>query len=303
LILCTFAPDVGPNPVDNVRALPAPLSIPWPRVGHALTVVGVVYVALAIAGLAGIGGCNGGEIVACDAAAYYYADGYNPVSITPQYGYSPAFAWAFAPFRLLPFDAFVWVWAGLHVAALLWLRAGWFLAIPGVNEDVIRGNVTVFVALAVVLALTRRSPIHAAAWTFPLLTKVLPGVGVIWHMARREWTALAVALGSTLAVVAIGALVAPQLWVEWVELLSGEGTGTAGSLVPRLILAAGIVAYAGLTSRAWLVPVGMLVGWSYLWLPAFMVLAAIPRLRSPDPSMAGLDAVSRSPSAARAHHS
>jgi hypothetical protein len=25
-------------------------------------------------------------------------------------------------------------------------------------------------------------------------------------------------------------------------------------------------------------PLGMLVGWSYLWLPAFMVLAAIPRL-------------------------
>jgi hypothetical protein len=257
-----------------VRALPAPLSIPWPLVGHTLTVVGVIYVVLAITGLGGIGGCNGGDIVACDAAAYYYADGYKP-TFTPQYGYSPAFLWAFAPFRLLPFDAFVWVWAGLHVAALLWLRAGWFLAIPGVNEDVIRGNVTVFVAVAVVLGMR-----YGAAWAFPLLTKVLPGVGIVWHLVRREWRQLGWAFGVTGAIVLVGVILQPALWVEWIELLAGEGTGTAGSLVPRLILAAGIVAYAGLTSRAWLVPVGMLVGWSYLWLPAFMVLAASPRLRT-----------------------
>jgi hypothetical protein len=251
------------------RTLTVPSALYW-----TLTVVGLLYCTLAIAGRAGFGGCEGGTIIACDAAAYYYADGYRP-TFTPQYGYSPAYLWAFAPFRLLPFDAFVWVWAGLHVLALLWLRAGFMLAIPGINEDVIRGNVTVFIALAVVLAIRSGKP---AAWAFPLLTKVLPGVGIVWHLARREWRAVGIALGSTLAVVAVGALVDPHAWIGWVELLAGRGTGTAGTLVPRIILGAGVVAYAGFTSRAWLVPVGMLIGWSGLWPPAFMVLAAVPKL-------------------------
>lgn len=244
----------------------------WPSLYWVLTLVGAVYCVLAIAGLGGIGGCEG-TIVACDAASYYYADGYEPVTFTPQFGYSPAFLTAFAPFRLLPFELFVWVWAALHVAGLLWLRAGFMLAIPGVNEDVIRGNITVFIAIAIVLALR-----HPAAWAFPLLTKVLPGVGMVWHLVRREWRSLVIAIAVTLSIVLVGVAVNRQAWVDWVTLLAGEGTSAAGFLLPRVVLGALVVGYAGLSSRAWLVPVGALVAWSVPWLPAFMVLAAIPRL-------------------------
>jgi hypothetical protein len=233
---------------------------------------GLVYCAASIAGLTGIGGCAG-DIVACDAAAYYYADGYQDVPSTPQYGYSPAFLTLIAPLRLLPWEAFVWVWFGLHVAALAWLRAGWLLAIPGINEDVIRGNVTVFVALSVVIAMR-----YGSAWAFPLLTKVLPGVGVVWHAARQEWRQLAWAAGVTGGIVGIGLLVNASAWEEWVQLLTGAEPGVG--LYVRVAVAIAVIAYAGRTSRAWLIPVGMIVAWSFITPPVLMMLAAVPRLRS-----------------------
>jgi hypothetical protein len=101
---------------------------------------------------------------------------------------------------------------------------------------------------------------------------------MVWHGVRREWRSLAIATGATLAIVLVGVMVDPQAWVEWVELLRGHGTGTAGNLLPRLVLAAGIVAFAGLTSRAWLVPIGMIAGWSFIGPPVLMMLAALPRL-------------------------
>lgn len=256
--------------------------LPWALIGHVCTVVGVVYVAIATLGYAGIGGCVGGDIVACDAAAYYFTD-HGPYawadapSGVPPYRYSPAYLWAFAPFRLLNFDGFVWVWAGLHVAALVWLRAGWMLAIPGVNEDVIRGNINVFVAVAIVLAVR-----YPAAWVFVLLTKVLPGLGVVWHVARREWSAVAVAVGLTAAIIAVGFLVEPGLWIQWFETVGrGADTYQRTELVPlpiRVLVAVAVVAYAGKTSRAWLLPFGILVGWPAWFPPAFMILAAVPRL-------------------------
>jgi hypothetical protein len=264
--------------VDTVRIPWVRYSPAWPYLYWGLTFLGAVYCAAAISGLVGIGGCAG-EIVACDAAAYYYAEGYTPVEGTPQFGYSPAFSALFAPFRLLGFDAFLVVWFGLHVGVLLWLRAGWLLAVPGVNEDVIRGNVTVFIALAVVVGMR-----HGSAWAFPLLTKVLPGVGIVWHLARREWSLFAEGVVLTAFIVAIGLVFNPQLWIEWGELLQAHSSGSTGTLLLRLVLAGGIIAFAGLTSRAWLVPVGMLMTWSFITPPVFMVLAAIPRLKCLSPS-------------------
>jgi hypothetical protein len=267
------------------RAVVGNLRIPWvryaplwPYLRWALFGVGFLYCALAIAGLAGIGGCKGGEVVACDASAYYYAPSElygTRAEGVPYYAYSPAFAALIAPLRLLSFDAFVWVWFGLHIAALLYLRAGWFLAIPGINEDVIRGNVTVFIALAAVVGMR-----YGSAWAFPLLTKVLPGVGIVWHLARREWGHLAWASGATVGIVAAGVIVHPDLWSDWFAMLAGASDHPQRfPLVLRLPIAVAIVAYAGLTSRSWLVPVGMLMAWSFISPPVLMVLAAIPLLR------------------------
>lgn len=247
-----------------------------------LTLIGVAYVTLSITGMSGIGGCDG-PIVACDAAAYYYtahgpyewADA--PTGV-PPYRYAPTFLWIVAPLTALNFDAFTAVWAGLHVAGLLWLRAGWMLAVPGLNEDVIRGNINVFIAMLIVLAL--RFPV---AWAPILLTKATPGVGLVWHLVRREWKALGIAVGVTVLVVAVGYAIQPSLWDAYARALVSSPANYFGvdNLLPlpiRGVAAAALVAFAAATSRAWLLPVGILVGWPGLLPPALMVLAAIPRL-------------------------
>ena len=252
-----------------------------PLIAHSLTVIGIAYVALAISGNAGFGTCQAGATVACDAAAYYYSTPnlYDLYPLTPAYLYSPAFAWAFTPFRLLSFDAFVWVWAGLHVVALVWLRAGWMLAIPGVNEDVIRGNVGTFVAVATVLGIR-----YGAAWTPVLLSKVPTGIGFVWHAARGQWREVAWAIGLSASVALIGTIIAPDLWFGWVNtLVEAPATyGRADEGIPwpvRLVIGAVIVFYAARADRAWIVPIGVVIASAGISPPSLMKLAAIPRLR------------------------
>ena len=79
------------------------------------------------------------------------------------------------------------------------------------------GNVTILLAAAVVVGFR-----FAGAWAFPLLTKVTPGVGVLWFAARREWRAMWLALACTAVVIAATALAAPHLWGEWTTLLAEQ---------------------------------------------------------------------------------
>ena len=68
--------------------------------------------------------------------------------------------------------------------------------------------------MAAAIALGFRYPV---AWSFILLTKVTPGIGLVWFAARREWRHLAIALGFTGALVAVSLVLEPQLWVDWLE--------------------------------------------------------------------------------------
>lgn len=266
-----------------IRALPlARYARVWPLLNWTLFVIGAVYCAIIAAGLGGWDVTPLSGVVASDAHSYQHA------ALTPEpyvwtgtpYRYSPAFLWVVWPFAWLPWPVFGALFFAFHLAAFVWLRAPWMLAIPGLNEDVIRGNVNVFLAVIVVLALTR-----SAAWWMPvLLTKVTPGVGVLWHAGRREWRALALAAGVTAIVVAIGAATDPNLWLDWARSLQAgpetyETGHVLGPLWLRLGLAAGLTLYAGWSDRAWLVPVAMVVAVPGLWPGSFALLAAIPRLR------------------------
>ncbi len=62
------------------------------------------------------------------------------------------------------------------------------------------GNVHMLLALAIVLGF--RWP---ATWSFVLLTKVTPGIGLLWFAVRREWRSLAIALGATAVLVTLSA--------------------------------------------------------------------------------------------------
>ena len=92
--------------------------------------------------------------------------------------YTPVIVRLFARSRSLPWYSFLWLWTGVLVATLIWL--GWrsslvVLAFPPVALELYHGNVHLLIAAAIVLGF--RWP---ATWAFVILTKVTPGVGLIW---------------------------------------------------------------------------------------------------------------------------
>jgi hypothetical protein len=184
------------------------------------------------------------------------------------YLYSPAFLHVLGPILNLPWQQFLTVWTAALMATLLLLTGPvlFVFALPLAFFEIWGGNIHLLLAAAIVIGF--RWP---AAWSFVLLTKVTPGIGLLWFAVRREWRSLVMALGATLAIVVGSWLIDPRLWQAWIELLLREaGTppppGSVGiPLVVRLPIAALIVVYAALRNQRWLVPVGAMVGLPVLW--------------------------------------
>jgi hypothetical protein len=208
------------------------------------------------------------------------------------YLYSPAFAQALAPIvAFLPVAAFTALWTAINFAALWWLVGR--LALPAllflpISFEIISGNVHLLYAVAIVAGFR-----YPAAWALMFLTKITPGVGVIWFAVRREWRSLATALGVTGAIVAVSLVLDRAAWEQWIGLLRNDlsGAGQASfatvgwylavPLMPRLAVAAGVVAYAAWTDRRWLVPVAVVVSLPVLWLNGLAILAAVVPLIRP----------------------
>ncbi len=235
-----------------------------------------------------------GGIHGVDARTYWDASLDNPypgpqIGMPGAYLYSPAFIQALSPLRVLPWDAFHALWTGLSLVALTFLvtPVGAALAItflPFVFRDVFIGNIHLMLGAAIAVGMS-----YPATWSVVLLTKVTPGIGVLWFAVRREWRQLAIAVGVTLAISALSFAIAPQLWFEWVARLTGD-TGTAGQgymllLVIRVLVAAVVVAIGALFNRAWLVPVAATIAVPILWPDSLaMLLAAVYLIRHPPKS-------------------
>jgi hypothetical protein len=221
-----------------------------------------------------------------DAHAYYSADLAAPyvhgVAKTPDaYLYSPAFIEALAPFRLLPFEAFWLLWVAMEVGILVWLTGPVIAAVvllptpfSPVFTEVWYGNITMLLAL--VLALGMRYP---ALWSFMLLTKVTPGIGLLWFAARGEWRKLALALLVTGGIVAVSAAVAPHLWSEWAQVLITNATGqpadSAVRLPPlawRLAIAAVLVVVGARLNDQRFLPPAIIVALPVFWFQSVSLL-------------------------------
>ena len=196
------------------------------------------------------------------------------------YIYSPAFAHAIAPLTALPFAVFAAVWTALLVAALGWLT-GWrafFIGIVGpVTMSIAIGQTDLLMAAAIVVGF--RWP---AAWMVMLLTKVTPGVGLVWFAARREWRQLAIALGATFAVVMISWAIDPAAWRGWVAMLLRFDFPTSdnGVFLPipvwvRLPLVVLLITWGARTDRRWVVPIGVCLSLPTVWLNTPTILLAI----------------------------
>ncbi|HUQ77857.1 MAG TPA: glycosyltransferase family 87 protein [Patescibacteria group bacterium] len=206
------------------------------------------------------------------------------------YLYSPAFAQMLAPLVWLPLAVFTAVWTALNIATLWFLLRRWalpsLLFVP-IAFEVVSGNVHLMYAAAIVIGF--RWP---AAWALMILTKVTPGIGVVWFLVRHEWRSFGIALGATAAITAGSLVLDPGHWVRWVEVLRAEATATASgdvsttgwylpvALAPRLLIAVIVTAAGALTNRRWLVPVAVVLAMPVVWLNSLAVLAACVPLRS-----------------------
>jgi hypothetical protein len=123
-------------------------------------------------------------------------------------------------------------------------------------------------------------------WALMLLTKVTPGIGLLWFAVRREWRALGIALGATAAIVVVSYLVAPDLWRQWVDLLTVQSGGDVPELaavrvplVVRVVIAAVIVAWGAWTDRPWVLPIAVLLAQPVIWVASLSILVGILPLR------------------------
>jgi len=223
--------------------------------------------------------------IGVDARAYWQVDLAHPyltsgVGDVSAYLYSPAFAQVMAPFSLLPFPAFDALWTALLLVVCAWLIRPWpwagvMLILP-ITYELLVGNVHFLIAAAIVLGF--RAP---AAWAFPILTKVTPGLGVLWFAVRRESRTLAMAFGGTAAVVAVSFALAPSAWSDWFAFLLAS-PGRSQLLVPRTVIAAVLVAFGAATGRRWLVPVAVWLALPIVWVNSWVILLAAIRLRDRD---------------------
>jgi hypothetical protein len=198
------------------------------------------------------------------------------------YLYSPPFAQVLAPLGHLPWHVFLVVWTLMLIAAIWALAGEWtplVLFIPFVSGDLAYGNIHLFLALAI--ALSFRWP---ATLALVLLTKPTIGVCLLWFVFRGEWRRLGIALGTTAAIALASFAIAPGQWWSWLSVLKSNAWSTPAQLtvpvpvLPRLVVAAAVVAVAARRDWKWLVPVAAVLAVPVLYATgtALCLLLAVP---------------------------
>jgi hypothetical protein len=196
------------------------------------------------------------------------------------YLYSPAFAQLITPLTALPLPVFMATWTVLLAAVFYWL-AGWRAFFVGLLAPVAMsisiGQLDVLMAAVIVVGF--RWP---AVWLLPFITKLTPGIGVLWFAARGEWRSLGIALGATAGVIGLSMAIAPDAWLGWIDMLLRFETPTSanGVFLPvpvfvRLPLVALLIVWGARTNRRWVLPIGVALALPTVWLNTPTILVAI----------------------------
>lgn len=202
---------------------------------------------------------------AYDAHAYWLAHGYSTLENTPDaFVYSPPILLICRMLGQLPWQVFLECYTAA-IAIGVWILAGpatpFVVFTPQVATEITLANIHVFLALVAVFGL--RWP---ALWSFALLTKVTPGVGILWFAFRGEWRKLSVAIGATAAIALPTMLLAPGLWADWISVLTEASRQSYGvPLSIRLLLAVALVWLGARRNWPWLVPVASMLALPILW--------------------------------------
>lgn len=197
----------------------------------------------------------------------------------PQgFRYSPAIAQGLVPFGSLAWPVFAGLYTAAQVGALIFIgrRRWWMLGLfPPVLYEIWLGNIHILLAAAVVGGF--RWP---ALWAFPLLTKVSPGVGLLWFVFRREWRSVGIALATTGAISAVSFALAPSLWFDWERaIVAMTQLPTLGTIVYppvlfRLPVSIMILWVGAKTDRPWVVPLATMLALPSIWDISYSMLVA-----------------------------
>ncbi len=251
-----------------------------------LLVAGVVWLAIVL-----LAQPDGSRLGTGQEAISYWGPGLDSMyakadwTTTGAYVYSPAFLQLIAPLKVLPWVAFLGVWTAILLVAVRYLTGPRLFAIGVLlaTAEMAGGNISLLLAVAIVMSF--RWP---AAWALILLTKVTPGIGLLWFAVRGEWRNLGIALGATAAVIAVSAAIMPGAWLEWLRVLSSiAGRDPTWAAVPiplmvRLPFAVAVVVWGARTDRRWTVPVACMLALPALWYGGLTMLLAVIILRQPD---------------------
>lgn len=252
--------------------------------------------------------------VGWDAHAYYVAWQGGLYEALPgsvdAYNYSPVFAQLVWPLTWLPWPAFCALLVGAAALGVAWLVrplprvlavAAWFACLP----EILSGNVFWLLAVMAVLGLGRGAP-----WCVAAYSKVLPCLGPVWFLVRREWRHLAGFLAVMLVVFAVSFAISPGEWRAWAGFLRDSAGDSSGyvyltpfavyfPLVLRYPLALVLTVVGARTNRAWMLPVAMVLASPVVGWGTFALLAAIPRMRLAGPSRSGSSTLAVTPPEAR----
>ena len=189
--------------------------------------------------------------------------------------YPPPFLQLLAPLGRLPWPIFAFGWsATLMATAIALLRRvphRFHLLLPLLvwiaAADIWAGNINLFLAYAVVIAIER--PI---AWPIVGLTKLTPVIGLLWHPFRREWRATAIAVGLTAGLGVVSWAVAPDLWRGWTSNVvfgapvDGYDQSLPVPLAVRLPLAVALLWWGARVGRPAFVPLACAMALPVIWL-------------------------------------
>jgi hypothetical protein len=269
------------------------------RLEHPAVLPGVLIAGLVFVIAIVIPATRNAKLVAYDAHAYYQAaalqdpyratiqGGFDAVGGLYEFKYPPPLAQALAPVRaVLTWPEFLAIWSALLFGVFVVMGGRWalpLLVFPPLLGELWLGNINLWIAAAVWLGF--RWP---AAWAFIILTKITPGIGLLWFAVRREWRSLAIAIGATVAIAAVSFVLAPNLWRDFIEASKTQVAATVDvprqaaplSLPVRMVVGALIIVAGALTDRRWLVPVAVAITVPFLWWNVLAILiVCIPLAR------------------------
>jgi hypothetical protein len=233
------------------------------------------------------------SLLGFDAHAYWnvdlgnlYGHSFGNTSGLDAFRYTPPIGQVASVLHVIPWELFLAAWLSLLIGVLIWLtgRTNWLAAIafPPVALELYHGNIHLLIAAAIVVGF--RYPV---AWAFIILTKVSPGIGVLWFVARQEWRKAAIALGVAGAIALASFVLAPTLWRQYLDAMLDNFAFVPPDGYPfpwpqwlRMPIAAALVVWAARTDRPWIVPIAAVLALPLIWWHGLSILVAIPALLS-----------------------